>query len=73
MNEPCFPRRSETERRKVRARIFYDFEVECREQGRGDPAFVYEEEKDLFRWTDGRFAFSLESTPTGSSRGRGEE
>jgi hypothetical protein len=38
----------------------YDFEVECQAQGWGDPAFVYDEEKDLFRWTDGRFAFSRE-------------
>jgi hypothetical protein len=67
MNEPRFPRRSGTERRKGRACFFYDFEVECRKHGRGDLAFLYEEEKDLFRWTDGRFAFSLESTPTGSS------
>jgi hypothetical protein len=26
-------RRSETERRKILARTYYDFEVECREQG----------------------------------------
>jgi hypothetical protein len=43
-----------------RARLRYDFKIECREQGWGDPAFVYDEEKDLFRWTDGRFAFSRE-------------
>jgi hypothetical protein len=24
------------------------------------PAFVYDGERDLFRWTDGRFAFSRE-------------
>jgi len=73
MNEPWFARRSETERRKVRARLSHDFEAEWRRHGSGDPAFVYEEEKDPFRWTDGRFAFSLESTPTGSSLGREEE
>jgi hypothetical protein len=46
--------------RRVAARTFYDFEMECRRQGWGDTAFVYDEEKDLFRWTDGRFAFSWE-------------
>ena len=51
-------RRSETKRRKILARTYYDSEVECRRQGWGDPAFVVDEEKDLFRWTDGRFAFS---------------
>ena len=59
-NEPRFPRRSETERRKVRARLSHDFEVEWRRHGWGDPAFVYEEEKDLFRWTEGRFVSSRE-------------
>jgi hypothetical protein len=28
--------------------------------GLGDPAFVYGEEKDLFHFTDGKFAFSRE-------------
>ena len=27
-------------------------------RGWGDPALVYDEEKDLFRFRDGRFAFS---------------
>jgi hypothetical protein len=40
--------------------FLYDFEVECRRQDWGDPAFVYDEGKDLFRWTDGRFTFSRE-------------
>ena len=53
-----FGKLSETEQRK--ARLLYDFEVECRRQKWGDPAFVYDEEKGLFRWTDGRFAFSRE-------------
>jgi hypothetical protein len=67
MNEPWFARRSGAERRNRRARLSYDFKVECRRHGWGDPAFVYEEEKDLFRWTHGRLAFSLTSTPTGNS------
>ena len=53
-------RRSETERRRALAHTYYDFEAECREQGWGDPAFVYDEEHDLFCFTDGRFAFSRE-------------
>ncbi len=44
MNEPWIPHRSETELRKSRARTLYDFEVECRKQGWGDPAFIYDEE-----------------------------
>ena len=71
MNEPWFPRRSETERRKGRARFFYDFEVEWRKHALGDPAFVYDEEKDLFRWTDGRFAFSRDHADWELLRKRG--
>ena len=67
-----FGKRSEAEQRKMNARLLSDFEVECREQGWGDPAFVYDEEKDLFRWTDGRFAFSREHADWAllSKRGR---
>ena len=53
-------RRRKSELRRNAARTLYDFEMECRRQGWGDPAFVYDEGKDLFRWTDGRFAFSRE-------------
>jgi hypothetical protein len=66
-----FGKRSETEQRTRKARLLYDFEVECREQGWGDPAFVYDEEKDLFRWTDGRFAFSREHADWELLRKRG--
>jgi hypothetical protein len=55
-----FERRHESELRRIAARTLYNFEVECRRQGWGDPAFLYDEEKDLFRWTDGKFAFSRE-------------
>jgi hypothetical protein len=55
-----FERRRESDLRRNRARTLYGFEMECRAQGWGDPAFVYDEEHDLFRWTDGRFAFSRE-------------
>ena len=55
--------------REIRAR--YDFKVEGRAQGWGDPAFVYDEEKHLFRWTDGRFAFSREHADWALLRKRG--
>jgi hypothetical protein len=64
-----FGKRSEAEQRRSDARLLYDFEAECRRQGWGDPAFVYDEEHDLFRFTDNRFAFSrsfAKSTRTGS-------
>jgi len=64
-------RRSEAGMRKIRAQTRYDFEVECREQGWGNPAFVYDEEKDLFRWTDGKFAFSREHADWALLRKRG--
>ena len=64
MNEPWFSRRSETERRKGRARFFYDFEMECRKHGWGDPAFVYDDQRS---WSAGPTAASpsAASTPTG--------
>ena len=55
---PWAKRRSE--QRKRDAALRYDLEMESRKVGWGDPALVYDEEKDLFRFTDGRFAFSRE-------------
>jgi hypothetical protein len=56
-----FPKHSETEMRRVTAETLYDLEMECRRQGWGaDPALVYDEENDLFRFRDGQFAFSRE-------------
>ena len=63
------PRRSETDQRRREANLLYDLEIEYRKVGWGDPAYVYDEEKALFRFHDGRFAFSKRSyasTPTGS-------
>jgi hypothetical protein len=40
--------------------------------GLGDPAFDYDEEKDLFRWTDGRFAFSRDHADRELLRKRGQ-
>jgi hypothetical protein len=67
-----FGKRSETEQRRMNARLLYDFEVECRRQDWGDPAFVYDEEKDFFRRTDGRFAFSREHADWALLRKRGQ-
>ena len=61
---------SETERRRTLARTYYDFEVECRVQGRGDPAFVYDEEHDLFRFPR-QFAFSREQADRAFLKRRG--
>src|SRR5215207_2045445 len=49
---------SDQERRRRRANALYVFEMMLREEGISD--FVYDEEKDLFRFPDGRFAFSRE-------------
>jgi len=66
-----FGRHSDTEQRKRNARLLYDFEMECREQGWGDPALLYDEEKNLFRRTDGRFAFSRDHADWAMLRKRG--
>ena len=36
--------------------MLYELEMLLREEGYSD--FIYDEEKDLFRFKDGRFAFS---------------
>jgi len=66
-----FDKRHEADLRKLRARLLYDFEVECREQGWGDPAFIYDEERELFRFRDGRFAFSRDHADWALLRKRG--
>ena len=50
----------------------YDLETEFRKVGWGDPALIYDEEKDLFRFTDGRFAFSQEHADLALLRKRGQ-
>jgi len=54
------------EQKRMDCRLLYDLEIEFLKVGWGDPALVYGEEKDLFRFTDGLFA-SPASMPTGSS------
>jgi len=55
---PWAKRRSE--QRKRDAALRYELEMESRKVGWGDPALVYDEEKDLFRFADGHVAFSRE-------------
>jgi hypothetical protein len=45
--------------------------VESRKVGYLDPALVYDEEKDLFRFRDGRFTFSRERADWELLRKRG--
>ena len=49
---------SDRERRRRRSLALYEFEMALREEGLSD--FVYDEENDLLRFPDGRFAFSKE-------------
>jgi hypothetical protein len=60
-----------SEQRKRDAALRYSLEMESRKVGWGDPTLVYAEEKDLFRFTDGRFAFSREHADWGLLRERG--
>ena len=67
MDERPLSAKRRSEQRKKDAALRYELEMESRKLGWGDPALVYDEKKDLFRFTDGRFAFSPASTPAGSS------
>ena len=51
---------SNREQRLRRSRGLYEFEMVLREEGISD--FVYDEEQDLFRFPDGKFAISREWT-----------
>ena len=57
--------------RKRDAALLYELEMESRKAGWQDPALVYEEEKDLFRFTDVHFAFSREHADWELLRKRG--
>jgi hypothetical protein len=57
--------------RKRDAALLYELEMESRKAGWQDPALVYEEEKHLFRFTDGHFAFSHEHADWELLRKRG--
>ena len=49
---------SDQEARRRRAAALYELEMALRQEGVSE--FVYDEEHDLFRFPDGRFAFSRE-------------
>jgi hypothetical protein len=66
---PSAKRRSEQRNRDAALR--YDLEMESRKVGWGDPALVYDEEKNLFRFRDGRFAFSRDHADWALLRKRG--
>jgi hypothetical protein len=68
---PWVPRRSEVEHRRARCELLYELEVEYRKVGWGDPAFVHDEERGLFRFRDGRLAFSREYADWALPRKRG--
>ena len=58
--------------RRRAARIRYTIETAFREEGFGDPALIYDEEQELFRFADdGVFAFSSEHANWGELRRRG--
>ena len=68
---PWAPRRAFSEQRRIDAELRYDLEMEFRKVGWGDPALLYDDENDLFRFTDGRFAFSREHADWELLRKRG--
>jgi hypothetical protein len=45
---------------RARGTLRYYLKMESRKVGWGDTTLVYDEKKDLFRFTDSRFAFSRE-------------
>ena len=49
---------SDQQRRRRHSKALYDFEMALREEGISD--LLYDEGEDLFRFPDGRFAFSRE-------------
>ena len=63
---------SQAEQRKLDARLLYDLEIEFRKVGWGDPAYVHDEERELFRFHDGRFVFSREHADWALLRKRDE-
>jgi hypothetical protein len=60
------------EQRKRDAALRYDLEMESRKVGWGDPALVFDEEKILFRFRNGRFAFSRDHADWELFRKRGQ-
>ena len=59
----------DSETRRRRATALYEVEIGFREEGWPSEEFVYDGERDLYRFADGEFAFSR-STPTSGGCGR---
>ena len=70
---PWAKRRSFSEQRKRDVTLHYELGVEFRKVGWGDPSLVFDEEKDLFRFRDGRFAFSRDYADWELLRKRADE
>ena len=68
---PWAPKRTEAEQRKMDAELHYNLETEFRKIGWGNSTYVHDEEQSLFRFTDGRFAFSREHADWALLRRRG--
>ena len=51
---------SKSERRRHGAEMLYELETGFREDGWPSEEFVYDAERDLYRFPDGEFAFSRE-------------
>jgi hypothetical protein len=51
---------SEAERRRRSCEFFFDFEMAVLEEEGCDSDLVYDKERDVFRFPDGRFALSKE-------------
>jgi hypothetical protein len=62
VNSQEWPEPSGQLRWRTEAEALYRFEMILREMGLSD--FVYDEEEDLFRFRDGRYAFSRERADT---------
>jgi hypothetical protein len=57
---PLLSNLSDAEWRRRVARTLYEIETAFREEACGDPALLYDRQNDLYRFRDGRFAFSRE-------------
>jgi hypothetical protein len=65
---PWAPRCSGAAQRRIACELRCDLEMEFRKVGWGDPALLYDEQKDLFRFTEDRFTYHT-SAPTGGYSG----
>ena len=57
---PWPPKLSEAERRRMNCELLYDLEMELLKIGWDECAYLNDEERDLFRFRNGRFALTRE-------------